>query len=497
MAEVNLTDTLAVFAATTRFEDLPEPVVHETGRLLLDTIGCALGAIHTPSGQVALDYARTVGGTSAATVLGGDRSSALTAAYVNARLANVLDADDTFPTATHFGNAGVFSALALCEMFERSGRDLAASIAIGFEVAARVGSWMGAPIQVRDGKVVGFNELAGPAAAVTWSAVGAAVTAAGLDAQQTHHAFGIAGANAPLPTMHKFIEQTEISMYKYADAGWCAQIGVSAALQAGLGSTGMANILDGPNGFWRLYGSPNHDDAALKDGLGADWQILNTTYKAWPCCRFIHYPMTAFAALKAEHKLRPEEIDRIVVRASPFALSGIFMDKHPTNALSAEFSHAHSLAAQAFDIPPGPLWTQAETLTDARIRAFREKVDAQLEPSCANMAGYIEGGQWRRIPGGVDVHARGQVFSATTDMARGDPWSDASRMSDAEIAAKFRDMIGLHALEGADARRAGGLADQVMAAIADIGRTPLSALTTPLAELGSALQAPQPRSFAA
>lgn len=264
----NLTGRLASFAARTRFEDIPVAVVHETGRLLLDTIGCALGAIHTPSGQVALSYARLVGGTPASTVLGGDLSSAITAAYVNARLANVLDADDTFPTATHFGNAGVFSALALCEMFERDGRELATSIAVGFEVAARIGSWMGAPIQIRDGKVVGFNELAGPAAAVTWSAAGAAVAAARLDAAQTAHAFGIAGANSPLPTMHKFIEQSEISMYKYADAGWCAQIGVSAALQAKLGSTGMANILDGPNGFWKFYGSPSRDDEALLGGLG-------------------------------------------------------------------------------------------------------------------------------------------------------------------------------------------------------------------------------------
>jgi 2-methylcitrate dehydratase PrpD len=482
-AQGNLTQRLSNFAATTRFEDLPAPVVHETGRLLLDTIGCALGAIHTPSGQVALEYARLLGGTPVATVLGGGRSSAMTAAYVNARLANVLDADDTFPTATHFGNAGVFSALALCEMFERDGRDLATSIAIGFEVAARIGSWMGAPIQVRDGKVVGFNELAGPAAAVTWSAVGAAVAAIRLDAAQTAHAFGIAGANSPLPSMHKFIEQSEISMYKYADAGWCAQIGVSAGLQARLGSTGMANILDGPNGFWKLYGSPTHDDAALVDGLGTDWQILNTTYKPWPCCRFIHYPMTAFATLKEKHKLRAEEIERIVVRASPFALSSIFHDKQPSNPLSAEFSHAHSLAAQAYEIPPGPLWLQAETLNDQDIAALRAKVDIQLEPSCANMADYIEGGQWRRIPGGVDVHARGQVFSETTDVARGDPWSDASRMSDSELIAKFRDMVGLHAFEGAEARRVAQLADDVAGAIAGLGRIDLAQLTRPLSVL--------------
>src|ERR1700745_4295964 len=100
-----LTQTLADFAVQTRFEDLPQPVVHEAKRLLLDTIGCALGAIDTTSGKIALEYVSMVGGTPHATVVGSDRrSSATAAAYANARLANVLDADDTFPTSTHFGN---------------------------------------------------------------------------------------------------------------------------------------------------------------------------------------------------------------------------------------------------------------------------------------------------------------------------------------------------------------------------------------------------------
>ena len=112
-----LTQTLADFTVQTRFDDLPQPVVHEAKRLLLDTIGCALGAIDTPSGQIALDYVNMLGGTPHASVIGSSkRSSATAAAYANARLANVLDADDTFPTSTHFGNATVFSALALAEL---------------------------------------------------------------------------------------------------------------------------------------------------------------------------------------------------------------------------------------------------------------------------------------------------------------------------------------------------------------------------------------------
>ena len=88
----SLTQTLADFTVETRFDDLPRAVVHETKRLLLDTIGCALGAVDTPSGRIALEYVSTLGGAPRASVVGAEqRSSATAAAYANARLANVLD----------------------------------------------------------------------------------------------------------------------------------------------------------------------------------------------------------------------------------------------------------------------------------------------------------------------------------------------------------------------------------------------------------------------
>jgi 2-methylcitrate dehydratase PrpD len=485
----DLTHRLAGFATGTRYEDLPAAVVRESKRLLLDTLGCALGAINTASGRIALDYARVVGGTPIATVIGLDTaSSAPTAAYVNARLANVLDADDTFPTSSHFGNSTVFAALALAEHFGRDGRDLIKAIAVGFDVAARIGCWMGWPVQFKDGRVVGFNELAGPAATTTWAAVGSAVSISGIDTAGACNAFGIAGANSPLPTVHKFGELVNVPMHKYADAGWCAQVGVSATLLASLGSTGFPGILDGQNAFWRFYGSPSHDDEALVGGLGCEWQILNTTYKPWPCCRFIHYPLTAFQTLKKRHQLRPEEMQRIVVRACPFALTPIFHERHPANPLSAQFSHAHALAAAAYEIPAGPLWYTPEALVAAHIRALRERVEVQPEVTSSRViAESMQGAQWRGVPGGVDIYARGKVFSATVDMALGDPWTAEARLSNDDLLSKFRVMVGLDPVDGAGATRTREAAKQVVGAIEDIESLGLARLTNPLGLLAGAL----------
>ncbi|SAK80099.1 MmgE/PrpD family protein [Caballeronia ptereochthonis] len=481
-----LTQTLAEFVTETRFEHLPAAVVAESRRLLLDTIGCALGAVRTESGRIAFDYVSQLGGKPDATVIGAaTRSSTVNAAYANARLANVLDADDTFPTSTHFGNATVFSALALAETQAMHGRELLAAIAVGFDLGARIGSWMGAPMQIENGRVTGWNELGGPAATIAWAAIGAASNIAGLNARQANHAFGIGGANSPQPTLRKWAESVEQPMYKYADAGWCAQVGVSAALLAKLGSTGFKDFLDGDNAFWKTYGSPAHDDAALVSGLGSDWQILNTTYKPWPCCRWIHHPLTAFTRLMDEHALAPQEIEHVVVRANPFALTPIFCEQQPGDMLSAEFSHAHALAAAAHRVPAGPLWYAPQTMNDPRIAAFRARVSVAAEPGAANIADWMTGGQWRGVPGGVDIDARGRVFSATADHALGDPWQADTHFSDRALAAKFNVMTGLDAHgEGAPAlaQAASALTDAVMNA----EDAPVSRITDGLLALAAA-----------
>ena len=228
-----VTRKLAEFSAQTRYEQLPAEVVRESKRLLLDTIGCAVGAVYTDSGGIALKHVRALGGNPIATIMGtGERTSPVNAAYANARLANVLDADDTFPTGSHFGSTTVFSALALAEQQKRTGRDLITAIAVGFDVGARIGSSLGLSITVEDGKVTGYAKLSGTSATMTWASVGAATSISQLGTDRTTHAFGIAGANTPLPAHAKWSGSVSLPMHKYSDAGWCAQTGVSATLLA-------------------------------------------------------------------------------------------------------------------------------------------------------------------------------------------------------------------------------------------------------------------------
>ena len=67
---VGVTQELVNFAVDTKFGDLPQEVVHEAKRCLLDCIGCGLAGVTTDKGKFAIQLARRLGGPPESTVIG-------------------------------------------------------------------------------------------------------------------------------------------------------------------------------------------------------------------------------------------------------------------------------------------------------------------------------------------------------------------------------------------------------------------------------------------
>src|SRR6266511_3899997 len=92
MTSDNPTRDLARFAVETRYEDLPDSVIHETKRILMDSIGCAIGALTIDKGKMSVSMAKRLGGRPEATIFGtGDKVSLTTAALANGELMFTLD----------------------------------------------------------------------------------------------------------------------------------------------------------------------------------------------------------------------------------------------------------------------------------------------------------------------------------------------------------------------------------------------------------------------
>jgi len=235
MAET-LAERLGEYAISTRFDDLPQVVVHEAKRRVIDALGCALGARRADTPLVAERVASRISMEEGATTLYGSRTSPDMAAFVNGILIRYLDFNDTYLSKEPAHPSDNLAAvLAACEVSGSTGRDLIAAAVVAYEVQCRLAdAWS---IRSRGWDHVCYGAFS--------TALGAGKLL-GLDVSSLVHAQGISGV------AHMAMRQTragELSMWKGAAFANASRNGVLAAMLAAEGMTGPAPIFEGEMGF--------------------------------------------------------------------------------------------------------------------------------------------------------------------------------------------------------------------------------------------------------
>ncbi len=239
-----LTLQLASWAASTRSQGPPPPnVTHQVRRSLIDYLGATIVGASAEPASIVRDYAASHDSSSNATVIATDvRLSAPNAALVNGTAAHALELDDGYtPGGGHPGCTVVSAALAMAEATDADADQLTRSIALGYEVACRLGGATH-PSQWKRG----FHNtpLFGTFGAAT--ATGALLD---LDATGLGNAFGLAGsarrrsALVPRPGLRcEAIPRRE---------GCCD--GVVSAELAARGLMAPTNVLEGAHGYMNAF----------------------------------------------------------------------------------------------------------------------------------------------------------------------------------------------------------------------------------------------------
>lgn len=431
-------ERMAHFISGTGYDDLPHKVREAAKRIMLDTIGCALGAVNTNLGQAALRVAQEQGGFPQAAILGSPvRTSTLLAAYANARLANVLDFDETFVMQGHHAHCALAGALAACESAQLGGRELITAFAVGFETGARIGRYVsGDPLLVDGDRAVRWRGLVGPVQGV-FAAAAAAACALQLSAGQVRHVLGMCG-HYLAPRVDQWQTLPELPTIKYNDSGWAAHGGLMAVLNARAGVTGLPDPFSGDLPLWRVIRDQGGDLAALTEPQ-AEWLLPNTSFKPWPSCRWIHYSLTALHDLVLRENLRADEVESITLLTFPQACAtACFHDAEVgENLVQASFSYPHSAAMLLLRVPPGPEWFSPAAMQGEAATRIRRLVRLAVDPASLQAAGWgLEQGILK-IPSGAVVTARGKRYAARSDFALGDPWAQAPAYGDREHREKF------------------------------------------------------------
>ena len=119
----------------------------------------------------------------------------------------------------------------------------------------------------------------------TFGAAASAAKLLGLSESQLLSALGIAGSQSA--GSMEFL--AEGAWTKRFHPGWAAFSGVHAALLAKEGFIGPRTILEGRDGFLKAYGV-RPEPGKISEGLGEDFQILQTAVKPHACCRYTPGP---------------------------------------------------------------------------------------------------------------------------------------------------------------------------------------------------------------
>ena len=411
MAEA--TQALAQFAASLGYDAVPERVRQHCKNVLLDTIACAVAG---HQGEETDQVAALAGGlaqSNESSVLGGDRLSLAGATLLNGYLITAVTMCDIHrSTLTHVTPEVVPPALAIAERDGRSGRDLLAALAAGFEVTTRVGIGADYPAM----RARGWN---GPGVLGPFGAAAAVGRLRGFDAETMAKAFGLAGSQAAGTFAAWGTPTVKFHQCRGALSGLMAAL---LAEQKFLATREFLTAKDG--GLYNTYSNGGKPEVAIAD-LGQRWELEQIALRLWPSASSIQGMNTALFDLIEGNDIDPAKVKQLRVRLNQtvFDLHGkLAKYKAKFDALiSAHYTAAIVLHDRTLTLAQ----FEPARYDDPKIRRFAaEQVDVQPDPSLSGVEAAVE----------IEM-ADGKVLSARCTHPRG---SAENPLTWAQIEGKLR-----------------------------------------------------------
>lgn len=362
----------------------PESALADARQRLLDVVGISVAALGTGPADVVHALAGRWAGAPTATAIGLDQQvPAPSAALVNGTLAHALDFDDTHvPSILHPSASIVPAALAAAEEAGASGRTMLAAIAVGNEIAIRLGN-AGYDPDINN-SVFFERGLHATSICGALGAAAAAGVALGLDEEQIAHAMAIASSMGA-----GLLEANRAGgSVKRMHCGWAAHSGVTAAQAAQVGLTGPPTVLEGRFGFFQAYCGEVYDESALLDDLGERWETAACFVKPYPTNVFTHTGIDAALALR-ERGLRPDDVESVRIGVAGATLRTIAEPREakirPESGYHAQFSGPFTFALALRG--GGGLGLYLDDFTDEAVRDPRNlelaaRVEHFSDPRC-------------------------------------------------------------------------------------------------------------------
>ncbi|HKA71923.1 MAG TPA: MmgE/PrpD family protein [Xanthobacteraceae bacterium] len=419
--ELPLAKRLADYAHGLRYEDFDEAAIERVKTHVIDTIGCAIGALNERPVRICREIA--VGAAGPSTIVGTNhRATPDLAAFANSAAARYLDFNDTYVgrVAVHPSD-NIAACLAVAEAERAGARELITAIVISYEVNCRLVDALDISTRGWDPPIFGL-----PAVAL---AVGRLMK---LTPEQLTHAVNLA-INDHIPLAQTRVG--DLSDWKGIAVAETARNAVFAARLARAGLSGPSPIFEGRSGFFQQISGPANVDVGAFGGRSVPFRIHQCSLKPYPA---VIYTQTAVVA-GIEVAKEVGSLDRIsaveiATTRRGYERTGSEPEKwDPKTRETADHSLPYITARAMFD---GDITSESfsqQKFRDPAVLAFMQKIKVSEDPALTARAG---GAVPTRV---TAILSDGQRITREVDHA---PGFAARPMNRSEVERKFRGNIG-------------------------------------------------------
>ncbi len=401
------TESLAKYASNLRYNDLPDDVIQQAKKVILDSLGCQVACSSLENGKLIIQFGQLLGGQAEASVLGSNyRTSAINAALINSTLGHGDEIDESLEGIGHSSAVIVPAALACGEKERASGKDLIAAVVVGYDMAGRLAN---AGVSMDNFKI----ELGVGSSCAFWAAA-AACNILKQECSKARIALGLAACQ--LGGFYDFSSEAK-HMAKSLMWGLGARNGVTATLLAQIGYDGPQSVFDGNNNVLRSYVGENYDQEELTKDLGKKFIIMDTCIKLYAAGHPIHAPADGLLKILTREGISAEDIRSITVR-QPEREKQIV-----DNRDMLDINIQYCLAVAAFDRQL--TWDQftVERLNDPKVEDLKSRVVTVHDPKLDERKKITKAHSAE-----VELETKdGRKFSERVDYPPGDPGNPASQ----------------------------------------------------------------------
>jgi len=419
---MTIAERLAEYVHSVDYADIDEATRHNAKKIIIDTIGCAIGAFNEKPIKIARATIRDAKSEPFSTILGTRRKTDPSlAAFINGGMARYFDYNDTYD-AKEFAHPSdnILPIFAVVEAAHKGGRDAILGTVLAYELQARLADAASLWRHGWDHVIYGLVSVSAAASRIM-----------DLSVEQTTQAINIA-LNSHL--VMRQLRSGEISMWKAFAFSNSARNAIFSAMLAKNGMTGPSPVFEGEMGFWKQVTGKFEIDTRKFGSRRNKFRINLSVLKYFPA--EIRAQTAIFAALELRSRFKSiKDIKsvKIGVDEASYKIIGKGPEKwDPKTKETADHSLPFVVAAALMDGNVGTSTYLKKRFRDKNTLEFMKRITVNEVPRYTKL--FNKGGTVNASSITIKLN-NGKVLHSESIYSKG---HHKNPMSDSEIEEKFK-----------------------------------------------------------